>query len=157
MRIWFIAIAAFVGAISQAAAQDLPVMAGGDPTKNACSGSGEIVGLDPHGDGFLSVRDGPGGRPFAEIDRIFNGQSVRICEHRGPWLVVIYGPAGTDWGLGAPRSIRQAYTGPCRSGWVFSKYVSIAGAELLTCHCDFPPDRFRVRPDEGRTNEANPV
>jgi hypothetical protein len=36
----------------------------------------------------------------------------------------------------------------------------IVQAELfkaLTCHCDFPPDRFRVRPDEGRTNEANPV
>ena len=29
--------------------------------------------------------------------------------------------------------------------------------EVLTCHCDFPPRRFRVRPFEGRKDEASKV
>lgn len=46
-------------ATSQSSRIDVPVMitpGGGD----ACA-NGEIVGLDPKGDGFLSVRSGPGG------------------------------------------------------------------------------------------------
>ncbi|MGY2843610.1 putative transposase [Bradyrhizobium sp. USDA 4509] len=27
----------------------------------------------------------------------------------------------------------------------------------LTCHCVFPPDRVRVQPEEGRTDEASKV
>ncbi len=69
---------------------DVPIVIGGDTRLDACGGSGQIVGLDPNGDGFLSVRSGPGGRPFREIDRLFNGNLVYICEERGPWVAVVY-------------------------------------------------------------------
>ena len=59
---------------------ELPVIIGGDPGYDACGGAGEIIGLDPRRDGFLSVRARPNGR---EIDRIFNGQFVYICSDKG--------------------------------------------------------------------------
>ncbi len=33
----------------------------------------------------------------------------------------------------------------------------IAVMPLLTCHCEFPPEGVRVRPEEGRTDEASKV
>ena len=110
---------------SSASARDVPVMAGGDATADACPATGEVVGLDPNGDGFLSVRSGPGGRPFVEADRVFNGQRLSVCEARGAWLGVVYDPRGADCGLGTPRSVRQPYTGPCHVGWVSSRYVTM--------------------------------
>lgn len=109
---------------------DVPVMAGAEAEFDACPSTGTIVGLDPQGDGFLSVRSGPGGSKYREIDRVYNGMRVFICEYKGPWLGVVYSAGGdteacnvsTNW----PR--RQAYTGPCEYGWVHSRYVGdIAG------------------------------
>ncbi len=109
---------------------DVPVMAGGNPEFQACPQVGEIMGLDPNGDGFLSVRSGPGGRPFQEIDRVYNGMRVKICDRHGPWYGVVYDADGrTDRCIvDASRTIRGPYTGPCRYGWVHSRYVGdIAG------------------------------
>ena len=109
---------------------DVPVMAGAEAEFDACPSTGTIVGLDPQGDGFLSVRSGPGGSKYREIDRVYNGMHVFICEYKGPWLGVVYSSSGetdacnvsTNW----PR--RQAYTGPCEYGWIHSRYVGdIAG------------------------------
>ena len=109
---------------------DVPVLAGGNPDFQACPTVGEIVGLDPNGDGFLSVRSGPGGRPFQEIDRVYNGMRVKICDQHGPWYGVVYDADNrTDrCNVDASRSIRGPYTGPCRYGWIHSRYVGdIAG------------------------------
>ncbi len=99
-------------------------MAGGDGW-DACGSGGDVVGLDPHGDGFLSVRSGPGGKQFREIDRVYNGMHLKICDERGPWLGVVYTPDGNSQTCGVERSwpTRLPYTGPCRYGWVFSRYV----------------------------------
>jgi NAD(P)-dependent dehydrogenase (short-subunit alcohol dehydrogenase family) len=35
--------------------------------------------------------------------------------------------------------------------------VYITSRKVVTCHCVFPPDRVRVRPEEGRTDEAGKV
>lgn len=106
---------------------DVFVMAGGEQNSDACYGVGEVVGLDPRGDGFLSVRSGPGGQPFSEIDRLFNGNRVFICDQRGPWFGVVYagpGQASADQcGVNRPWALRQPYTGPCGYGWVHSRYV----------------------------------
>ena len=105
-------------------------MAGGNPEFQACPQVGEIVGLDPNGDGFLSVRSGPGGHPFQEIDRVYNGMRVKICDQRGPWYGVVYEADGrTDrCAVDAARTLRSPYTGPCRYGWIHSRYVgNIAG------------------------------
>jgi hypothetical protein len=55
---------------------DVPIYAGGKPDADACQSTGDIIGLSPRGDGFLSVRSGPGDRSFREIDRLRNGQHV---------------------------------------------------------------------------------
>jgi hypothetical protein len=73
---------------------DVPVLAGGNASENACGGSGQVIGLDPNGDGFLSVRSGPGGRPYSEVDRVHNGQWVYVCHKNGPWLAVVYPRGG---------------------------------------------------------------
>jgi hypothetical protein len=66
----------------------------GNDQFDACYETGLIVGLDPKGDGFLSVRSGPGGKPYREIDRRY-GQQVQICDDRGPCMAVVYDPSGS--------------------------------------------------------------
>lgn len=102
-----------------------PIVVGGDPDFDACGSSGEIVGLDPSGDGFLSVRSRPNGK---EIDRLFNGQFVYVCQDSGSWMGIVYPEPGQDTGecyVSTPWNTRMPYTGPCRYGWVFSKYVGV--------------------------------
>jgi hypothetical protein len=111
---------------------DVPVMAGGDYRYDACSSTGTIVGLNPRGDGFLSVRSGPGGVPFREIDRVYNGMHVFICDQRGPWFAVVYDHRAWDPSRCNVSSSswpqRLPYTGPCRYGWIHSHYVgNLAG------------------------------
>src|SRR5438132_1015418 len=81
---------------------DVPVILGGSPNLDACGGVGQIVGLDPYGDGFLSVRSGPGGRPYSEIDRLYNGNRVHVCGNRGPWYQIVYPAGPADCGVGTP-------------------------------------------------------
>lgn len=103
---------------------DVPVMAGGEPNLDACGTSGVIVGLDPRGDGFLSVRSGPGGSKFREIARVYNGMRVYICDQKGPWLAVVYSSnKNASCNVTTPWAKRKAYTGPCNYGWIHSKYV----------------------------------
>ena len=121
----------FAASVSEAPAQpaarlDVPVMAGGEEELDACGSAGRIVGLNPRGDGFLSVRSGPGGKPYREIDRLHNGNAVIVCDEQGPWLAVVYGRfAEDDCGVGTPWPVRKPYAGPCRFGWVHSRYVKI--------------------------------
>jgi hypothetical protein len=105
---------------------DAPIIIGGDERVDACGDTGEIVGLDPQRDSFLSVLSGPGDQPFREIDRLFNGNQVYVCYSSGPWLAVIYNDKRDleqSCGVDKPWRTRQPYTGPCRYGWIHSKYV----------------------------------
>ena len=104
---------------------DVPLLLKADQYR-ACGASGVVVGLDPQGDGFLSVRSGPGGRPFREIDRLFNGDSVWICDEHAPWYGVVYNH-GDDCRLPGSWPVTQPYTGPCLHGWVHRKYIHITG------------------------------
>lgn len=113
--------------IASASAQGLePVEVGGDAETDACVTLGQIVRLDPKGDNFLAVRGGPGSqRP--ELDRLGGGALVTICDERGPWLGIVYPAPGTktDCGVSSPRPTRSPYGGPCRSGWVHSRFVDV--------------------------------
>ena len=71
---------------------------------NQCAQSGRVVGLDPNGDNFLSVRTGPG-TSFNEITRIYTNDRVSICARSGKWL-----------------KVRGA-----ASGWVYGRYVAVGG------------------------------
>ena len=104
---------------------EVPVLSGGRPaTMEACSWTGFVQGLDPRGDGFLSVRSGPGGRVFQEIDRVYNGQQVFVCDIAGPWYGVVYPSGRQNCGIDVSWPTRLPYTGPCRYGWIHSRYVS---------------------------------
>ncbi len=102
------------------------VPVGGDATADACATLGEVTGLNPRGDGYLSVRDGPDARRYRETDRLRAGRPVMICAERGAWLGVVYPRAGGgDCGVASPLPRATAYRGPCRSGWVHRRYIEV--------------------------------
>jgi hypothetical protein len=119
--------ATVAGSVSAESARiDVAVMIGGEGDLDACSSPGEVIGLDPNGDGFLSVRSGPGGRPYREIDRLFNGNEVYLCGSRGAWYSIVYHQSRKphrSCGVSTPWPKRRAYGGPCQYGWVHSRYI----------------------------------
>ena len=120
------AIAALTGA--KPPPRDVPVRIGGTPDLDACPSSAHVTGLNPRGDNFLSVRSraSASGR---ELDRLRGGYTVWACDETadGEWTGVVYAPPGrdVDCGVGTPIARRQAYRGPCASGWVASRYLTI--------------------------------
>jgi hypothetical protein len=118
---------ALAAAPAVAAAQTrigVPIMLGGNDTEDACGGAGVVSGLSPGGDGFLSVRSGPGPK-YAELDRVHGGDAVHICGSRRAWTAIVYSGDGRDCGVGSPWPKRLAYTGPCKYGWVASRYITV--------------------------------
>lgn len=98
------------------------------PELDACTPYSEIRGLDRRGDNFVSVRGAPSTRA-RELDRLGPGRKVWICEEVNGWAGIVYGPRGsTDCAVESPIPRARSYRGPCRSGWVASRYVTpIAG------------------------------
>lgn len=110
---------------STASAQSIPVTVGADgPNYDACGSWGEVFNLNPNGDNYLSVRDRPSssGR---ELDRLGPSTGVAMCTQRGRWIGIVYSKSGQDCGVSTPVLSPRGYTGPCRSGWVFNKYVRV--------------------------------
>ena len=104
----------------------MPIKVGTDgPDADACAASGVVTNLDEAG--YASVRDAPS-TSTKERDRLEVGQLVSICAQSGDWTGVVYSKAGdeaTDCGTGSPVATEQNYTGPCRQGWVESRYVDM--------------------------------
>ena len=128
-RIALIGIASLAFAI-QAQAQEpgerprVPIVIGGNYDWDACGGTGVVEGLDPAGDGFLAVRSGPGTK-YAEIDRLYNGEELYICDQKGKWIGVVYTRRGQNCDVMSPWPARQAYTGPCKSGWAHQNWIRL--------------------------------
>lgn len=81
-------------------------------------GDSRVIGLDPNGDGFLSVRSGPG-TEFRKLDEVYNGDRVRIFSEQWPWVGIVYGMI-PNWGSGQcniPRGLRR--------GWVHTNWLDI--------------------------------
>jgi hypothetical protein len=120
------ALAVLFGATAQAqqAKLDVPIMVGGTEL-DACGSIAVVKGLDPAGDNFLSVRSGPGAG-YREIDRLKTKDNVIICGEKGVWFAAIYPWTNkNDCKVGTPWPKRAPYTGPCKSGWIHSKFVEI--------------------------------
>ncbi|BAV97234.1 hypothetical protein [Lysobacter enzymogenes] len=101
----------------------VPVMVGGNDVLDACGSLGEVRGLRADGDGFLAVRNGPGAA-YAMTDKLPEGREVMMCDQRGDWIAVVYRDARLGrCGVGSPIGKRQAYRGPCKSGWVHGKWI----------------------------------
>lgn len=94
--------------------------------QDACYSQGDVVGLDPNGDNYLSVRGGPSGQ-HREIDRLGSGAEVAICGESGNWLAVVYSRdrALSSCDVSSSTRATRPYRGPCRSGWVHRRYVRI--------------------------------
>ena len=119
-----LAVAAVPVALAQAAT--LSVRVGTvDEEIDSCPGLGRVTGLNPAGDNFLAVRAGPGtGYPI--VDRLHTGDLLNLCERVADWEGVVYPPSGSssDCGVDTPLPL-QDYSGPCRSGWVFTRFVDV--------------------------------
>ena len=108
--------------IAQKDRLDVPVMIGGDPDDDACGG-GRIRGISRHGDGFIAVRSGPGTN-YKMIDKIYrNGTWAAICDSHGKWDGIVYGDG--NCGTGIAIANKHPYSGPCKVGWVYGKYVKL--------------------------------
>jgi hypothetical protein len=102
----------------------VPIVIEADPNFDACGANGVVEGLDPSGDGFLAVRSGPGSK-YREIDRLYNGAQVYLCNTRGKWLGVVYSKRGQDCNVMSPWVSTQPYTGPCKSGWAHENWIRL--------------------------------
>ena len=101
----------------------VPIIAGGEEDFDACGSQGVVRGLDAGGDGFLAVRSGPSSK-HAMLDKVYNGAILNLCDERRNWLGVVYSHETKDCGVGTPWARRQDFSGPCRSGWGYPKYVA---------------------------------
>jgi hypothetical protein len=86
---------------------------------DACAAGG-MVKLNHNG--FLSVRSGPGVE-FYEVDRVYDGQSLRICQETGQWFGVVYSRGNSKDCQIENANEARPYGGPCKSGWVTRRYV----------------------------------
>jgi len=101
-----------------------PIMIGQEPELDACSGIAVVAGLRHS---LLVVRAGPGTEQ-RKIDSLANGQEVFICDsaQQTPWVGVVYSKVqGIECGVTSPISSPRAYAGPCRLGWVSSRWVKV--------------------------------
>ncbi|WP_375175306.1 SH3 domain-containing protein [Pseudooceanicola sp.] len=79
---------------------------------------GQVQGLKADGDGFLSVRSGPGSN-YRKLDEVYNGDKLEIYEVRGDWLGVVYRGNGEDFGCSTtPRPLPYTYKGWVHRNWV---------------------------------------
>lgn len=117
------AVAASALALAAVSPSPRPVMvpAGDDQMAN-CS-IGVVSGLNPHGDGFLAVRSGPG-TSYPLLDRIYNGQKVRMCDGAGDWVGIVYSGASLECATEGARP-KGPYRGRCRSGWASGHWIKL--------------------------------
>ena len=109
----------------------MPILIGSDgPDMDACGAYAQVANLNRRGDNYLSVRDAPN-VTTKERDRLAPGQGVTVCASKNGWSGVVYAKTDDeeqDCGTSSPVASVQPYRGPCRQGWVSSRYLEmIAG------------------------------
>ena len=116
-----------ISGVALAGALAVPVIVGKVPEYDACMSTGAVKGLDPHGDGFLAVRAGPGSQ-YQMIDKLLEGQNVFVCDERGQWLGVVYTRGNQDCGVTSALNNPTPYPGPCLAGWVHRNFINITAS-----------------------------
>jgi hypothetical protein len=89
-------IAAALAALTTVTAANrltVPVIVGGIENADACPGTGIVEGLDPHGDGFLAVKAGPGLSFDASTNSITARRSTSVNTGVTGWLSYTVGLA----------------------------------------------------------------
>lgn len=121
------ALVFFLLVVSLKSEAKISVYYGGDENIDACSSLAQVNHLSKGPDGFLAVKDAPSIKAY-RTDKIFNGQKLWVCEESkdGKWLGIVYSPnEKQDCGVSSPVEKRKPYNGPCKSGWVSKKYVTL--------------------------------
>jgi hypothetical protein len=117
-----VAVLAVAMTLPAAAETRTPVTIDSDGKAAACM-IGHVSGLNPRGDNFLAVRTGPD-TGTRKVDELHTGDRVFLCDKRGKWWGAVYGPG--DCGVFAATNGPTPYRGPCRSGWIFERFVTVA-------------------------------
>ena len=79
------------------------------------------------GDNYLAVRARPS-RVAPELDRLTTGRQVWICDRDAVpgWTGIVYAAEPEqECNVGSPVPSPRAYGGPCRQGWVASRYLNV--------------------------------
>lgn len=115
-----------------AAVPAVPVVIGKvGPELDACSSTGQVSGINSKAkEPWLNVRNAP--RMDGKIlGKLKPGALVTMCDTSsdGQWEAVVYSDQpDADCGTASPVDRPRAYKGPCKSGWVASRFiVPIAG------------------------------
>lgn len=111
---------------------DRPVMVGGQQDIDACPSVAVIVPLREGGDGFVAVRAAPSLKA-RRLYKLLPGQEVLLCAASadGQWVGIIYpeplgGPDVSECRVSMPIAGKaHAYDGPCRSGWVARRLLTV--------------------------------
>jgi len=94
---------------------------GSPPTAASDAGSTGVPvyvsGLDPNGDNYLSFRSGPGGRPYAELDRLGPNTPAWVIGESGKWWKIRLRDGRVGWAHSnylapGPRNDRAASGAP---------------------------------------------
>jgi hypothetical protein len=94
---------------------------------DACASTGRVSNLGKGHDAFLAVRSAPSTSARVK-DKLNAGQILSLCDQSGAWIGVVYslpGDGPIDCGVATPSAYFGAYRGPCRFGWVSSRYVEV--------------------------------
>ena len=105
----------------------VPVKYGGDENVDACMSYGKVDKIGNDQNEFLAVKDAPDLKAVRS-DKLLLGQKLWVCGESkdGKWLGIVY-PTNEkmDCGVTSPIADEKIYSGPCKSGWVSKKYVTI--------------------------------
>ncbi|MGE0632835.1 MAG: hypothetical protein AB7O96_10520 [Pseudobdellovibrionaceae bacterium] len=105
----------------------VPIQYGGAENLDACSSIAMVDHLGKNPKEFLAVKDAPNLKAL-RTDKLLQNKKIWICEESkdGKWFGIVY-PAKDDQDCGVTKvvEIKKAYDGPCKSGWVNKKYITI--------------------------------
>jgi len=100
--------------------------------ETACQAVAVVANLPGTGgvNDFLAVREAPTTRG-TQVDKLGTGHPVVVCDQNsnGRWIGVVYQNDGMPprgrCGVVDPVASTRDYSGPCQSGWVYSKYLDV--------------------------------
>jgi len=125
MKVFALAMVSVLLSANSAAIEiDTPVMVGQEPDLDACTSLAIVAGLKHS---LLAVRGGPGS-DRRQVDSLANGQELYICDssQKSPWVGVVYAKGQRiECGVTSPSGSLHAYAGPCRHGWVSTRWVKV--------------------------------
>jgi hypothetical protein len=105
---------------------EVPVMIYRENDLDPCAW-GQVGGLRAKSGEFLSVHSGPG-QNYPEIDRLYNGDQVQLCDSDGDWSGIIYLPRQLNDCRSSEIDFTYPYQGSCSSGWLLSnQIIDVAG------------------------------